>query len=75
MALFFFFIFKQKASLWWDFFPARIPTGPLSQFLQKAVMKEEGSFEAFASSVLCETCLCFCSWLSEEVIFEPLIGM
>lgn len=35
---------KKKASLCWDFLPARIPTGQLLQFLQKAMMKEEGPF-------------------------------
>lgn len=38
--LFFFFLNKKPVSD--GTFPARIPTGPLSQFLQKAMMKEEG---------------------------------
>lgn len=66
-----FFFFKQKASLWWDFFPARIPTGRLSQFLQKATMKEEGSFW--------DLCLCVMwniAWISllgiRRIRFEPL---
>lgn len=51
---FFFFFLNKKPVSDGTFFPARIPTGPLLQYLQKATMKEEGPFEPFAS-VLCET--------------------
>lgn len=70
----FFFLKKnkqktQKASLWWDFFPARIPTGRLSQFLQKATRKRKAHSEVFAS-VLREALLVFLFLVSEELFLN-----